>query len=69
MILNKKMRDGSLIEIEVDDKQGTFLLKHDPKKYSTGIETSDYKLKNDGITDLKIEDVKEEEIPDFQDEE
>jgi hypothetical protein len=69
MIINKKMRDGNFIEIEVDEVQGAFLLKHDPKKYSTGIETSDYKLKNDEIPDLKIEDVKEEEIPDFKDEE
>jgi len=35
MIINKKMRDGSFIEMEVDESQGKFLLKHDPKKYTT----------------------------------
>ena len=61
MILNKKMRDGSFIEIEVDESQGEFLLKHDPKKYSIA-------AKENEIEDLKIEDVKESDIPDFEDE-
>ena len=61
MILNKKMRDGSFIEMEVDETQGIFLLKHDPKKYSIA-------AKENEIEDLKIEDAEEEEIPDFEDE-
>lgn len=61
MIINKKMRDGSFIEMEVDESQGEFLLKHDPKKYSIA-------AKENEIENLKIEDAEEEEIPDFEDE-
>jgi len=61
MIINKKMRDGSFIEMEVDESQGAFLLKHDPKKYSIA-------AKENEIENLKIEDAEEEEIPDFEDE-
>ena len=61
MILFKNMRDGSRIEIEVDEVQAEFLLKHDPKKYSIA-------AKENEIENLKIEDAEEEEIPDFEDE-
>jgi len=43
MIINKKMRDGSFIELEVDEVQGIFLLKHDSAKYSI-IEKSKKKI-------------------------
>lgn len=64
MIINKKMRDGSFIELEVDEAQGIFLLKHDSAKYSI-IEKSKKKIEKE-IPELKSKDIKDEILEDSE---
>lgn len=70
MIINKKMRDGSFIELKVDENQAAFLLKHDPVKYSLDtkknpkefkVDKVNHKIESNEIPDLIVEDVKEDE--------
>lgn len=70
MIITKKMRDGSFIELNVDEDQGAFLLKHDPAKYSLDTKKNpkefkvikeESKIESIEIPDLEVEDVKEDE--------
>jgi len=77
MIISKKMRDGSFIELIVDEGQAAFLLKHDPVKYTIDTKKNKKEFKFDpekktmeskDIPEIVIENVEEEEIPDLIDE-
>lgn len=57
MIINKKMRDGSYIEIKVDEAQGSFLLKHDPIKYTADELTSSVSVNSNDDIESKIQEI------------
>lgn len=61
MIIIKKMPDESFEEIEVDESQAEFLIKHEPFRYEI--------KKQSALKENKsIKEAEEIEIPDFTDE-